>query len=179
MKGNSNLFTTFQSHHSTSTVTLVDKSISCVLGSRAIHPTPLITLTFVMSLPQLSFNLVSMSKLTHTLNCNILFFSEHCLIQDLWKKHIIGRGRESKGLYIPETKVSNLVACSGVVTPFELRCRLGHHSFSLLKKLYLQCYSLSSLNCESCQYVKLHQVHLSPRINKRVSAPFESVHYDV
>ena len=31
--GNSSLFTTFQSHPSTSTVTLADGSISCVLGS--------------------------------------------------------------------------------------------------------------------------------------------------
>ena len=35
------------------------------------------------------------------------------------------------------------------------------------------------MNCESCQYAKLHRVHLSPRVNKRVSAPFEFVHYDV
>ena len=33
MTGNSSLFTTFQSHPSTSTVTLVDGSTSCVLGS--------------------------------------------------------------------------------------------------------------------------------------------------
>ena len=71
------------------------------------------------------------------------------------------------------------VACSGVVTLFELHCHLGHPSLSLLKKLYPQYSSLSSLNCESCQYAKLHRVHLSPRVNKRASAPFELVHYDV
>ena len=37
MTGNSNLFTMFQSHRATSTVTLADGSISCVLGSRTIH----------------------------------------------------------------------------------------------------------------------------------------------
>ena len=72
-----------------------------------------------------------------------------------------------------------LVACFGVVTPFELHYRLGHPSLSLLKKLYLQFSSLSLLNCESCQYAKLHRVHLSHRVNKRASAPFELVHYDV
>ena len=51
MIGNSSLFTTFQSHPSTSTVTLEDGSTSCVLGSGTIHPTPLITLTSVLSLP--------------------------------------------------------------------------------------------------------------------------------
>ena len=46
----------------------------------------------------------------------------------------------------------------------------------LLKKLYLQFSILSSLNCESCQYAKLHRVHLSPRVNKQASAPFELVY---
>ena len=70
------------------------------------------------------------------------------------------------------------VACFGV-TPFELHYRLGHPSLSLLKKLCPQFSSLSSLNYESCQYAKLHHVHLSPIINKRASAPFELVHFGV
>ena len=73
---NSSLFTIFQPHSSTSTVILVDGSTSCVLGSGTIHPTPLITLTFVKSLPQFSFNLIFMSKLTRTLNCSISFFPD-------------------------------------------------------------------------------------------------------
>ena len=80
MTSNSSLFTTFQSHPSTSTVTLADGSTFCVLGSRKIHPTPLITLTSVLSLPQFSFNLIFVSKLTHTLNCSFSFFPDHCLI---------------------------------------------------------------------------------------------------
>ena len=131
MIGNSILFTTFQPHPSTSTVSLVDGSTSCVLGSGTIHPTPLITLTYVLSLPQFSFNLVSVSKLTHTLNCNISFFHDYCFIHDLLMKQIIDGGRESGGLYILETKVPKYVACSGVVTPVELHCCLGHLPFSI------------------------------------------------
>ena len=78
-------------------------------------------------------------------------------------KRVIGRGIKSRGLYILETKVSVFVACSGVVTPFELHYRLGHPSLSLLKKIYPRFSSLSSLNHESCQYAKLHHVHLSPK----------------
>ena len=179
MTGNFRLFTTFQSHPSTSTITLADGSTSCIFRSGTIHPTLLITLTSVLSLPQFSFNLISVSKLTRTLNCSISLFPDYCLIQDLLTKRIIDRERESRGLYILETKVSKSVACSGVVTPFKLHCRLGHHSFSLLKKLYPHFSSISSLNCESCQYAKLHRVHLSPRVNNRDSAPFELVHSDV
>ena len=126
MTSNSSLFTTFQPYPSTSTVTLADGSTSC--GSGIIHPTPLITLTFVMSLPQFSFNLIYVSKLTRTLNCSIIFFPNYCLIQDLLTKWVIGRGRESGGLYILETEVPKYVACSGVVTSLKLHCRLGHPS---------------------------------------------------
>ena len=112
---------------------LVDGSTSCVLRSRTIHLTPLITLTFVMSFPQFSFNLISVSKLTRTLNCSISFFSNYCLIQDLLTKQIIGRECESRGLYILDTEVLKFVTCFGVVTPFELHCRLNYPSLPLLK----------------------------------------------
>ena len=66
-----------------------------------------------------------------------------------------------------------------LLPPFELHCRLGHPSLSLLKKLCPQFSRLSSLNCESYQYTKLHQVHLSPTVNKQASTPFDLVHSDV
>ena len=94
-------------------------------------------------------------------------------------KRIIGRGREFEGLYILDTEVPKSVACSGVLTPFKLHRRLGHHSLSLLKKLYPQFSSLSSLNCESYQYAKLYCVHLSPRVNNRASVSFELVNSNV
>ena len=84
-----------------------------------------------------------MSKLTRTLYYSISFFHDYCLIRDLLTKQIIGRGRDSGGLYILETEVPQSVACSGVVTPFELHCQLGHPFLSLLKKLYPQFSSLS------------------------------------
>ena len=92
MVGNSSLFTTFQSHPFTSTVTLADGSKSCVLMSGTINPTPLIPLTFVLRLPHFSFNLISMSKLTRTFNCSISFFLGYGLFQDLLTKRVIGKG---------------------------------------------------------------------------------------
>ena len=50
-------------------------------------------------------------------------------------KQIIGRGRESGGLYILDHTVPRPVAYSRVTTPFETHCQLGHPSLSLLKKL--------------------------------------------
>ena len=179
MIGNSSLFSTFQSQPSPSIVTLADGSQSCVLGSGTIVLTPSIPLTLVLSLPNFSFDLMSVSKLTRALKCYISFFPNFYLFQDLITKQIIGKGHESGGLYILDPTVSKPIACSGVTTPFETHCRLGHPSLPLLKKLCPQFLSQLSLDCESCQFVKHHHLSYSPRVDKRASAPFELVHSDV
>ena len=176
MTGNYSLFSTFQSQPSPSIVTLADGSQSCVLGSGTIVPTSSNPLTSVLSLPNFSFNLMSVSKLTRALKCYISFFPDFCLFQDLMTKQIIGGGRESRGLYILDPTVSKLITCSGVTTPFETHCRLSHPSLPLLKKLCPQFSSQISLDCESCQFAKHHRLSHSPRLNKRVSAPFKLVH---
>ena len=72
-------------------------------------PTPSIPLTSVLSLPNFFFNLMSVSKLTRALKCYISFFPDFCLFQDLMTKQIIGRGRESGGLYILDPTVQDLL----------------------------------------------------------------------
>lgn len=109
MTGSSNLFTTFQSLPSTSTITLENGSISYVFGSYTINPTPLIPLTYVLSLPKFSKNLIVVSKLTYKLNCSISFFSNYCLFQDLLIKWIIDKGQASGGLYILNRRYQNLL----------------------------------------------------------------------
>ena len=55
-------------------------------------------------------------------------------------KLIIGRGCKSRGLCILKIEVPKRIACSRVISLFELHCRLGQPSLSLslslLKKLY-------------------------------------------
>ncbi|XP_031744711.1 uncharacterized protein LOC101207712 isoform X1 [Cucumis sativus] len=94
-------------------------------------------------------------------------------------KKIIGRGYESGGLYFFDHQVSQAVACPVVPSPFEVHCRLGHPSLFVLKKLYPEFRSLSSLNCDSCQFAKFHRLSSSPRVDKRAIAPFELVHSDI
>ena len=179
MTGNSSIFSTFQSQPSTSTITLEDGSQTCVLRLGTIFPTPSLPLSSILSLPNFSFNLMSVSKLTRALKCYISFFPDFSLFQDLLTKQIIGRGREFRGLYILDHAIPRPVAYSGVTTPFETHCRLGHPSLPLLKKLCPLFSSLSSLDCESCQFAKHHRLPSSFRVNKRVSASFELVHSDV
>ena len=119
-----------------------------------------------------------MSKLTCTLNYSISLFPDFCMFQDLLTKRIIGI-RQEFGLYILDPKVLKPIVCSRIANPFEIHCHLGYPSLSQLKKPYSQFSRLSSFNCESCQYAKLHPTHSSPRVNKRVFAPLELVHSDV
>ena len=81
----------------------------------------------------------------------------------------IGKGREYGGLYILDLAILRPIACSGVTTPFETHCRLGHPSLSVLKKLCSQFSSLSSLDCESCKFEKYHCLSSSPRRSGRVA----------
>ena len=134
--GNFSLFSTFQSQFSPSTITLADGSQTCVLGSSTIFLTPSIPLSSVLSLTNFSFNLISVSKLTQALKCCVSFFPDYYLFQDLLTKQIINREHESGGLYILDPAIPRPIACSGVTTPFETLCKLGHPSLPLLKKLY-------------------------------------------
>ncbi|KAL0560692.1 hypothetical protein IC582_001103 [Cucumis melo] len=150
-----------------------------VLGSGTIHLTPSFSLSSVLYLPNLSYNLISISQLTHDLNSIVLFFPDYCLFQDCVTKKIIGRGYELGGLYLFNHQVQQVVACPVVPSPFEVHYRLGHLSLFVLKKLYPVFRSLSSLNCGSCKFAKFHRLSLSPRVNKRASAPFELVHSNI
>ena len=179
MTGNSSLFSTFQSQPSPSTVTLEDGSQSCVLGLDTIFPTPSIPLSSVLSLPNFSFNLVSVSKLNRALNYCVSLFPDYCLFQDLMTKQIIDKGHESEGLHILDPTVPRPIAYFEVTTPFETHCRLGHLSLPLLKNLCPRFSSLSSLDCEACQFTKHNCLSSRPKVNKRASAHFELVHLDM
>src|SRR5262249_49510229 len=149
-------FSTLQSHISNSNVTLADGLTFCVIGSDTITPTLSIALSFVLHVPQLSFNLIFVSKLTRMLNYYILFFSNYCLFQDLMTKKIIGKGHEAGGLYILDTQMPNSITYSSITIPFKMHCQLGHSSLTSLKKLCPEFNMVSLLDCESCQFTKHH-----------------------
>ncbi|KAK9063841.1 hypothetical protein SSX86_017713 [Deinandra increscens subsp. villosa] len=178
MTGNSQLLSNFCNQAPSSHVTIADGSTPKVMGSGSATITPSIHLSSVLNLPNFPFNLLSVSKLTRGLNCSALFYPNFCVLQDLSTKKIIGRGKESDGLYILEAQTPYSLACPSS-SPFETHCRLGHPSLQSLKKLCPEFSSLSSLQCESCQFAKHQRVHLSPRINKRATSPFELIHSDV
>jgi len=137
MTGNPNIFSSFRSHKAASPVTVADGSTCNSVGFDTVQLTSSITLSSVLSLPKLAFNLISVSKVTRELNCYISFFPDYCLFHDLITNQVIGKGHVSDDLYILDEWESPSIACSSVVSPFEAHCRLGHHSLPLLIKLSL------------------------------------------
>lgn len=160
-------------------VTLANGSKVIVKGTGTATLSPSLSLSSTLFLPEFPFNLLSVSKLTKSYNCSITFFPGSCVFQDLTTKKEIGRGHVSGGLHVFNETSSRSIACSGVVSPLQIHCRLGHPSLASLKKLVPSLHHLESLNCESCQFGKHHHVSYPPRVNKRSAHHFDLVHSDV
>ena len=142
------------------------------------HPLPSLPLTSVLYTPECSCNLISISKITRTLNCSIIFSDKFVALQDRSTGKTIGIGRESQGLYHLTSKSSPAV-CVSTNAPLLIHSRLGHRSLSKFQKM-VPCFStLSSLACESCQLGKYTSVSFPQRLNNRAKSHFELVHTDV
>ena len=97
------------------TVSIADGSITRVQSKGDVCLSPDITLTSVLHVPQLSFNLLSVSRLAKSHDCAVIFLPDRCLLQDLNSKRIFGTGHERDGLYFfgeppPPLVSSNLQA---------------------------------------------------------------------
>ncbi|KAJ9556562.1 LOW QUALITY PROTEIN: hypothetical protein OSB04_011176 [Centaurea solstitialis] len=160
MTGNHSLLCNFNEHRSFHEVEVANGSILQAIGSGTVRLSESMSLSSVLCLPKFTFNLLSVSKITRTLNCSVKFYPYHCIFKDLSTKQIIGRGRESGGLYIFEPEELKSQAALASLSSFELHCRLGHPSLQSLKRLYPQLSHLSSLNCDSCQFAKHHRFEL-------------------
>ena len=70
MTSNHKTFSTFRTH-STPPIIVADGSTYEIKGSGTVKPTSSITLSSVLNLPNLAFNLISVSKLTKNPNCSV------------------------------------------------------------------------------------------------------------
>ena len=157
----SQLFSSYSPCAGNKKIKTVDGSFSALAEIGPIKMSPILTLHNVLHVPNLSCNLLSISKLTLDHNCRVNFFSSHCEFQELASGRMIGNVRESRGLYFLEdgSKFSNLVqsscfestSISGSDEIMLWHYRLGHPSFQYLKHLFLNLFcnkSPSSFKCE-------------------------------
>jgi len=68
---------------------------------------PNLTLKNVLHVPSFLFNLLSINKLTESLNCAITFFPSFCVLQDLSSRKLIGASEMRDGLYYVSPSFQN------------------------------------------------------------------------
>ncbi|KAK2391898.1 putative mitochondrial protein [Trifolium repens] len=158
-------------------LTLANGSKAQVTGVGQASPLPSLLLNYVLFVPGSPFNLISISKLTSSLNCSITFCSNSFSIQERGTRKTIGTGFESQGLYYLHNQSSTI--CGVSASPDIIHRRLGHPSLDKLKVLIPHLSHLKSLNCESCQLGKHVRASFPSSANKRSMSPFDIVHSDV
>ena len=161
-----------------------------------------ITLTNVLCVPFFSFNLISVSALTHSQPLYLVFLSNYCFIQDLICWNTIGMGQMHDGLYLLQgsslskaskslddfllkNKFNSFTAFSSFVSHANLyslwHSRLGHPSNMKLHSLghlfpFLQ--NCCTKDCIVCPLTKQKRLPI-PFDNKRAVHSFDLVHIDV
>ena len=159
-------------------VTLVNGSQTIAKGIGSACHLPSLPLTYVLYVPDFPFNLITISKLTHDLNCFITFSDHFVTLQDWCTGQTIGIGRESQDLFHLSSPSSS-TACTSMDNPLLIHNRLGHLNSSKLRKMVHHFSSLSLIECESCQLRKHTRVSFPKRLDQRTKSLFELVHTDV
>nr|CAN74104.1 hypothetical protein VITISV_008952 [Vitis vinifera] len=177
ISGNKDLFSSIITTSVLPTVTLANGSQTMAKGFRFAHPLPSLPLHSVLYTPECPFNLISISKITRTLNCSITFSDKFVTLQDRSTGKTIGIGHESQGLY--HLTSPSPAVCISTDAPLFIHSRLSHPNLSKFQKMVPSFSSLSSLACESLQLGKHTRVSFPKRLNNRVKSPFELVHTDI
>ncbi|RVW64348.1 Retrovirus-related Pol polyprotein from transposon RE2 [Vitis vinifera] len=134
ISGNKDLFSSITITSALPTVTLASGSQTMAKGFGLAHPLPFLPLHSVLYAPECPFNLISISKITRTLNCSITFSNKFVTLQDRSTGKTIGIGRESQGLY-HLTSPSTPAVCISTDAPLLIHSRLGHPSLSKFQKM--------------------------------------------
>ena len=178
ISGNKDLFSSLTTTPTLPTITLANGSQTVAKGIGLVHPLPSLPRTSVVYTLECPFNLISISKITRTLNCSIIFSDKFVTLQDRSMGKTIGIEHESQGLYHLTSKSSPAV-CVSTDALLLIHSRLGHPSLSKFQKTVTRFSTLSSLACESRQLGKHTRVSFPKRLNNQAKSPFELVHTDV
>ncbi|TYK03453.1 Beta-galactosidase [Cucumis melo var. makuwa] len=146
-------------------IRIADGSLAPIAGKGQIVPFDGFALQNVLHVPKLSYNLLSISKITRELHCKAIFLPESVYFQDMSSGRTIGTARHSRGLYILDDDTS----CSSLS-----RVSLLSSYFSTSE----QDFDVSSLSCDVCIRAKQHRVSF-PSQPYKPTQPFNLIHSDV
>ena len=92
-----------------------------------------ITLKDVLCFPFFNLNLMSLSKITSSLNCCVVFIPHGCVLQDLATGRMIGSGKQHAGLYYMSPLPNQAHAYQISTDPDLWHKHLGHPSPACLQ----------------------------------------------
>jgi len=173
ISGNKSLFSTLSPSNTLPFITIANGSQTKPqdIGSLSIFPS--LSVDNVLYVPGFPFNLLSISRLTRSLDCFMSFTKDCVVVQDRSSGRMIGFRCESHGLY--QLKRSSHIG-SAVDSPLMVHAQLGHPSLTNLKLLLLSLSKLSSLPCESCWLGKHVRSTFQSRVISWALSPFVLVH---
>jgi len=75
-------FSTYSPCPRNKNISTIDGNMITAVGQRDVQTNPTIILKNVLHFPKLSTNLISIQKLTKDFSCNVIFYSNSCILQD-------------------------------------------------------------------------------------------------
>jgi hypothetical protein len=136
--------------------------------------------SLVLYVPSFPFQLLSIGKVTKTLNCRVIFDSHRVLFQDRATERMIGEGFFFQRLYYfsNNSKHPQISALSSLGQDQVLwHQRLAHPSKNVLTKL-MPSLDARNITCDTCHLSKSTRLPFSPSMS-RANEMFELVHSDV
>lgn len=99
MTGCAQLFSSYIPNNGNTKVRIADGSLSPIAGIGTVKINSTLVLKSVLHVPNLSCNLLSISKISEDCNCRVIFSQNCCEFQDLSSGKRIGNASEHEGLY--------------------------------------------------------------------------------
>ncbi|KAJ9708672.1 hypothetical protein PVL29_000611 [Vitis rotundifolia] len=174
------LFSTYSPCAGNLKVKIANGTLSPVAGKGSIRISKSITLNPVLHVPNLSSNLLFISKLTKSSNCSAKFLPSHCVFQDLSSGKTIGSAKERESLYYFD-KTDVLGQCSPTVCNSASYPKDSELFFQYFKHLFPSLSSNKTLldfQCEVCELAKHHRASF-PKSKYKSSIPFTLIHNDL
>lgn len=173
-------FQTYSPCSGSEKVRIANGSYSSITGKGLVQLSNTISLKFVLHVPKLTCNLLSVSKLSKD---SSFLFESHCEFQEQSWGKMIGSAKLIDGLYYFDNDVSSNKTTQGLISTQSnstrrqimlWHLRLGHPSFPYMNKLFPTLFK--GLNCssfyrDSCFLSKSHRTVYLPR-PYQASKPF-------
>ncbi|RVW64704.1 Retrovirus-related Pol polyprotein from transposon RE1 [Vitis vinifera] len=123
MTNSSNMFESYSPCPGNKKVRIADGNFSPIAGKGLIKTSEGIDLKYVLHVPKLTCNLLSISKLSRDSNCCVIFYESHCIFQDQSSGKTIGSARIINGN--PSSIPTHIHASSSSVTDLSLPSHFG------------------------------------------------------